>query len=177
MRYNSLMGKILLWIMPIVIVGLLSLSFAAYKYINIVIEDELSNSMLVSVSKSAESINRWLATIMLEPETIASTPAAKRINDDFNAFDTQNINRHKILHEKHPDIFQDIYAANSKGEYHTIIQNDSIMITGDKLLQTFDYLEVAEFSAKSLIMGTSLGKMTPINDNQVEDLRKIFLAP
>lgn len=111
--------------MPIVIVGLLSLSFAAYKYINIVIEDELSNSMLVSVSKSAESINRWLATIMLEPETIASTPAAKRINQDFNSFDAQNINRHKILHEKHPDIFQDIYAANSKGEYHTVLQNGS----------------------------------------------------
>jgi L-fuculose-phosphate aldolase len=57
-----------------------------------------------------------------------------------------------------------------------IIQNDSVMITGDKLLQTFDYLEVAEFSAKSLVMGASLGEMVPINDEQVEDLRKAFLA-
>jgi L-fuculose-phosphate aldolase len=57
-----------------------------------------------------------------------------------------------------------------------IIQNDSVMITGDKLLQTFDYLEVAEFSAKSLVMGASLGEMIPINDDQVEDLRKAFLG-
>lgn len=57
-----------------------------------------------------------------------------------------------------------------------IIENDSVMITGDKLLQTFDYLEVAEFSAKSIVLGTSLGNMVPINDNQVEELRKKFLA-
>ena len=110
--------------MPIVVTGLLSLSFGAYWYIKNVIEEELSNSMLVSVGKSAESINRWLVTIMIEPETIAATPAAKGINQDFTLLDAQNINRHKILHEKHPDIFQDIYAANREGEYHTVQQRD-----------------------------------------------------
>lgn len=57
-----------------------------------------------------------------------------------------------------------------------IIENDSVIITGDELLQTFDYLEVAEFSAKSIVLGNSLGEMMPINDDQVEDLRKKFLA-
>ena len=57
-----------------------------------------------------------------------------------------------------------------------IIKNDSVIITGDKLLQTFDYLEVAEFSAKSIVLGTSLGEMVPINDEQVEELRENFLA-
>lgn len=57
-----------------------------------------------------------------------------------------------------------------------IIKNDSVLITGDKLLQTFDYLEVAEFSAKSIVLGNSLGDMVPINDSEVEDLRKKFLS-
>jgi L-fuculose-phosphate aldolase len=57
-----------------------------------------------------------------------------------------------------------------------IINNDSVLVTGDKLLGTFDRLEVAEFSAKSLTLGASLGKLMPINDNQVEDLRKKFLS-
>lgn len=57
-----------------------------------------------------------------------------------------------------------------------IIKNDSVIITGDKLLQTFDYLEVAEFSAKSIVLGNSLGEMVPINDDEVEDLRKKFLS-
>jgi len=57
-----------------------------------------------------------------------------------------------------------------------IIENDSVIITGDKLLQTFDYLEVAEFSAKSIVLGNALGEMVPINDEQVEELREKFLA-
>lgn len=57
-----------------------------------------------------------------------------------------------------------------------IIENDSVLVTGDKLLGTFDRLEVAEFSAKSLTMGASLGDLVPINPNQVEELRKKFLS-
>lgn len=57
-----------------------------------------------------------------------------------------------------------------------IINNDSVLVTGDNLLGTFDKLEVAEFSAKSLTMGASLGKLIPINDAQVEDLREKFLS-
>ncbi len=57
-----------------------------------------------------------------------------------------------------------------------IIKNDSIIVTGDKLLQTFDRLEVAEFSARSLIMGHPLGALVPINEAQIEDLRKKFLS-
>lgn len=56
-----------------------------------------------------------------------------------------------------------------------IIRNDSIIVTGDKLLQTFDRLEVAEFSARSLIMGHPLGKLVLMDDQQLEALRKKFL--
>ena len=57
-----------------------------------------------------------------------------------------------------------------------IINIDSILVTGDKLLGAFDRLEVAEFSAKSLTMGASLGQLIPINDEQVEALRMKFLS-
>ena len=64
----------------------------------------------------------------------------------------------------------------SKDTPAVLVNNDSVIVTGDKLLGTFDKLEVAEFSAKSLVMGASLGKLVPINDDQVEDLRKKFLS-
>lgn len=64
----------------------------------------------------------------------------------------------------------------SKETPAVIINNDSVLVTGDKLLNTFDRLEVAEFSAKSLTMGASLGKLVPINDDQVEALRQKFLT-
>ena len=64
----------------------------------------------------------------------------------------------------------------SKDTPAVIIENDAVLITGDKLLQTFDSLEVAEFSAKSLVMAVNLGVMKPIGDKEVEDLRRKFLS-
>lgn len=55
-----------------------------------------------------------------------------------------------------------------------IIENDSVLMTGNSLLQAFDRLEVAEFSAKSLVMGTSLGAFEPMNDKEIDDLRQAF---
>ena len=43
-----------------------------------------------------------------------------------------------------------------KGATAVLIQNGSFMVTGKTLLQTFDYLERAEFSAKSLVMGAPM---------------------
>ena len=55
-----------------------------------------------------------------------------------------------------------------------MIQNDGVIVTGNSLLQVFDRLEVAEFSAKALIAADVIGKLKPINDEQVEDLKKAF---
>ncbi len=54
------------------------------------------------------------------------------------------------------------------------IANDSILVTGDKLIQTFDRLEVAEFTAKSFIMASQLGSLKPISDAQIEELKEAF---
>lgn len=123
LKNMSYRGKLLLFIMPAVIIGLIAVGISAYSGINSLIEEELSKSMLASTGETAGNINTWLQTHMLEPETIAATPAAKVINADFKITDGQNISRYKYLHEKHGEVFQDIYAANRDGEFHTIQQN------------------------------------------------------
>lgn len=55
-----------------------------------------------------------------------------------------------------------------------ILKNECTIVTGNKLLQAFDYLEVAEFSAKSLILSASLGEMIPISDSEIEELGKVM---
>lgn len=55
-----------------------------------------------------------------------------------------------------------------------LVENDSVFVTGDKLLNTFDYLEVAEFSANSLVMASSIGPLKPIGEKEIEDLRIAF---
>ena len=55
-----------------------------------------------------------------------------------------------------------------------MLENDSVVVTGDKLINTFDRLEVADFSARSLILAAPLGSLKPITDAEIEDLRVAF---
>ncbi|TKD63566.1 class II aldolase/adducin family protein [Flavobacterium sp. ASW18X] len=77
--------------------------------------------------------------------------------------------------------FGDHFTSNKENKLWTdskpavLIKNDCVLITGDELLQTFDRLEVAEFSAKSLVMGASLGNLKPINNQQIKELKDTFL--
>ena len=55
-----------------------------------------------------------------------------------------------------------------------LVDNDCVFVTGDKLLNTFDYLEVAEFSANSLVMASSIGPLCPMGEVEIEELRVAF---
>lgn len=55
-----------------------------------------------------------------------------------------------------------------------MVENDSVFITGDNLMKCFDYLEVAEFSANSLVMAASIGSLQPIGDSEIDELRVAF---
>ena len=68
--------------------------------------------------------------------------------------------------EKLAEVFKDRPCA--------MLSNDSIVVASDSLLNAFDRLEVAEFSAKSLILAAPVGKLCPITDKEVEDLRVAF---
>jgi L-fuculose-phosphate aldolase len=49
-------------------------------------------------------------------------------------------------------------------------------VTGTSLLETFDRLEVADFTARSLIDTQSIGNLVPIGMDEVEELNAHFLA-
>ena len=55
-----------------------------------------------------------------------------------------------------------------------IIQNDCLVTTGSTLIQAFDRLEVAEYSAEATIACKYIGDMKPINDKQIADLVEAF---
>lgn len=55
-----------------------------------------------------------------------------------------------------------------------IIENDCILSSGKTLLEAFDRMEVAEFSAKATISARNLGGMKPITQAQIDDLVKAF---
>ena len=55
-----------------------------------------------------------------------------------------------------------------------LCENNCIIVTGNSLLQSYDRLEVAEFSAKSVIASKAIGDVIPIGKAEIEELEKAF---
>jgi L-fuculose-phosphate aldolase len=57
-----------------------------------------------------------------------------------------------------------------------IVENDTILATGGSLHQAFDRLEVADFTAASLINTLNLGPLVPSGEAEIKDLRRAFFG-
>ena len=55
-----------------------------------------------------------------------------------------------------------------------LIQNDCVLTVGTSILNAFDRLEVAEFSARSLMDTRGIGSLVPIGKNEIAELKVAF---
>jgi L-fuculose-phosphate aldolase len=56
-----------------------------------------------------------------------------------------------------------------------IVENEGLLTTGGTILQAFDRLEIAEYSAQSLIDITSkVGDWTPLEEPRLRELEAAF---
>jgi L-fuculose-phosphate aldolase len=55
-----------------------------------------------------------------------------------------------------------------------LLQNDCVLTVGRSVLEAFDRLEVAEYSAHSLTDALALGRMVPIGKREISDLEEAF---
>ncbi|MCB9260482.1 MAG: class II aldolase/adducin family protein [Ignavibacteriales bacterium] len=78
---------------------------------------------------------------------------------------------------KFGDQFNDpekIAKSLSQSVHVLLIQNDCLLTTGKNILEAFDRLEVAEFSANSLITSKIIGECIKIDDGQISELNEKF---
>ncbi|MFN8492236.1 MAG: class II aldolase/adducin family protein [Caldilineaceae bacterium] len=71
---------------------------------------------------------------------------------------------------------QGLANALSKQTPVALLQNDCILTTGRTVLEAFDRLEIAEFSAKALIDTAAIGQLVPIGPAEIRDLERAFAA-
>ncbi len=55
-----------------------------------------------------------------------------------------------------------------------LLENDSVISTGNTLINAFDRLEVAEVTANTIIHAKMIGDIVMISDKEVEDINKAF---
>lgn len=113
---------------------------------------------------------------------MAQSPAAMVYAISASRFDTKTIPESYILLRDIPVIPYGTQYTDPDGIAESIservpvvlIQNDGILTTGASILQAFDRLEVAEFSAKSLIDTANIGDLVPIGPSEIRDLEEAF---
>lgn len=57
-----------------------------------------------------------------------------------------------------------------------ICKNDCLLVAGKTLLDGFDRLEVAEYSAKAILASRVLGPMKPIEKSEIDEINRVFLG-
>ena len=113
---------------------------------------------------------------------LAQSPSVMAFAISASHFDTRTIPESYILLRSIPQIAHgaqytapdEIATAVSQSVPVLIIENDSCLVVGQNILQTFDRLEVAEYSARSLIYTASIGPLVPIGQDDILALEKAF---
>ena len=74
-------------------------------------------------------------------------------------------------HTREPEAVAEMVSPNTPV---LLLQNEGMLAVGADLLQAFDRLEVAEFSARSLMDTAVLGTLIPISPQNVAELKRTF---
>lgn len=97
-------------------------------------------------------------------------------------FETRTIPESYILLRSVPSLpygpqFTDpetVASAISARNPVVLLRNDAVLVTGTSLLQAFDRLEVAEFTARSLLDARLIGDLVPIGPEETAELERAF---
>lgn len=98
------------------------------------------------------------------------------------AFDSRTIPESYILLRNTPKlpfnaVYEDVARTAERFTADTpiaIVENNCVIVAGQSLLNAFDRLEVAEYSAKAMIASLSIGSIKPIEQDKITDIEQAF---
>lgn len=112
---------------------------------------------------------------------IAAPPSVMAYNITDTKFDPRVIPESYLLLREMPSFeFGAYYNSNELLDTLTMrnpivmVKNDCIISSGRTLLESFDRLEVAEYSARATIAAVPFGGMKPMNSDQVAEIVEAF---
>ncbi|MCL2387486.1 MAG: class II aldolase/adducin family protein [Defluviitaleaceae bacterium] len=114
--------------------------------------------------------------------TGASPPCAMAFAVTDAVFDTRTIPESYIMLREVPRVSWErllndpstIAGIISPSIPVLMIENSQILATGDTLIKAFDRLEVAEATARSIILAASIGEIKHISESEVDEINTAF---
>ena len=106
MNGTTVKGKILMFVLPIVVIGLIILSGVIFNYVNKTFETQILSSNLSTTEEIGAEVSAWLDKRMLETHLTASNVASKSVN--ATTMNQNNVYRLKLMNERYPGVYDSV---------------------------------------------------------------------
>ena len=106
MNGATVKGKILMFVLPIVIIGLVVLSGVIFNYVNQTFETQILSSNLNTTKEVGEEVSAWLDKRMMETHMIASISSTRTMNSA--EMNRNNVYRLKLMQQRYPGVYDSV---------------------------------------------------------------------
>ncbi|SDP53197.1 methyl-accepting chemotaxis protein [Selenomonas ruminantium] len=107
-RGRTVKAEILLFVIPIVVIGLMLMAGIIFRYVGSTFEEQLTTSSLRNAQEVASGVSSWLDARMLETQTAASQPAAKNLQNAPELMNENNVYRLKLMEKIYPGVYDSV---------------------------------------------------------------------
>lgn len=105
---RTVKAEILMYVLPIVAVGLILMAGVIFKYVGSSFEEQLTTSSLKNAQEVSDGVSAWLDKRMLETQLAANNPAARNIRNAPEAMNQNNKYRLELMSKIYPGVYDSV---------------------------------------------------------------------
>ncbi len=106
MNTQTVKGKILVMVLPIVAIGLILMAVIIFRYASSAFENQIIESNTNNVREVGEGVSEWLDKRMLETAETAATYGAKNANAEL--MNQNSIYRLQLMNQRYPNVYDSV---------------------------------------------------------------------
>ncbi len=105
---RTVKSEILMYVLPIVVIGLVLMAGVIFKYVGSAFEEQLTSSSLRNAQEVSDGVSAWLDARMLETQNAANIPSAKVLKDNPAGMNENNKYRLALMNKIYPGVYDSV---------------------------------------------------------------------
>ena len=107
-KVRTVKTEILMYVLPIVVIGLVMMAGVIFKYVGSAFEEQLTSSSLRNAQEVSDGVSAWLDARMLETQNAANIPSAKALKDNSAGMNENNKYRLALMNKIYPGVYDSV---------------------------------------------------------------------
>ena len=107
-KVRTVKTEILVYVLPIVAIGLIVMAGIIFKYMSSAFEDQLTKSATMNTAVTAQNVSDWLDARMLETQNAANNVSARNLATNPQAMNDNNRYRLALMNKIYPGVYDSV---------------------------------------------------------------------